>query len=367
MLTGLLQATAWADDPASPAASSSAKPTPDSVPAGDRAEVLGEEYKKSADVAWTTTGDAQGFHLLTATEKSGYAWKTLASLAEPGFDADQWIGNACVTGSGKRAVVVYAPRTFTNDPRLMARGGFTAVVDLVTGAVSKLNVNASLSYFNPGCGTGEEAVLTQSPGEDKKQTRLIHVDAATGKLSTPVTVTGQVTSSVPAGGGKVAGAVGRTLVEIDAKGEKKKLATTGTVPYRISKDSDGGYVFLERVQRDSLNQGETALVRRWADKKITGLGSGPLADTGLTRRAGQVYLTGSVKAAKSLPRTVTRLAGADKDATLSTKGEAIVQHTVWADGKGSPERGHVLPRLRRWRGRAGPRRPVDHRHLAREG
>ncbi|MGI5377111.1 hypothetical protein ACQEV2_23275 [Streptomyces sp. CA-251387] len=340
MLTGLLQVTAWADDSPSlspsPAASS-AKPTPDAVPAGDRAEVLGEDYKQSADIAWTTTGDAQGFHLLTATEKSGYAWKTLASLAEPGFDADQWIGNACVTGSGKRAVVVYAPRTFTNDPRLMARGGFTAVVDLVTGAVTKLKANASLSYYNPGCGTGEEAVLTQSPGEDKKQTRLIRVDTGTGRLSKPVAVDGQVTSSVPAGGGKIAGASGRTLVEIDAKGAKKKLATTGTVPYRISKDSDGGYVFLERVQRDSLKQGETALVRRWADKKVSKLGSGPLADTGLIRRAGQVYLTGGVKAAKSLPKTVTRLAGADKDATLSTKGETIVQHTTWADGKGSPK------------------------------
>ncbi|MFD4832704.1 hypothetical protein ACFWPV_23020 [Streptomyces uncialis] len=58
----------------------------------------------------TTAFDAQGFHLLTATEKSGYSWTTLASLAELGFEADQWIGNACVTGSGKRAVVVHAPR-----------------------------------------------------------------------------------------------------------------------------------------------------------------------------------------------------------------------------------------------------------------
>ncbi|TPQ18436.1 hypothetical protein [Streptomyces sporangiiformans] len=348
MLTGLVQGTAWADASArsSEAMSSAAasagsakseKPTPDSVPAGERTDILGEDYKKSADIAWTTTGDAQGFHLLTATEKSGYAWKTLASLAEPGFDADQWIGNACVTGSGKRAVVVYAPRTFTNNPNLMARGGFTAVVDLATGAVTKLKVNASLSYYNPGCGTGEEAVLTQSPGEDKKQTRLIRLDAATGALSSPVAVDGQITSSVPAGGGKIAAAAGRTLVEIDGKGAKKKLATTDTVPYRVSKDSDGGYVFLERVQRDSLRQRETALVRRVADKKVSQLGSGPLGATGLTRRGGHVYLTGEVKTAKSLPKAVTRLAGTRKDATLSTKGATVVQHTRWADGKGSPK------------------------------
>ncbi|MFF3822190.1 hypothetical protein ACFYYD_37495 [Streptomyces bluensis] len=260
-----------------------------------------------------------------------------ASLAEPGFDADQWIGNTCVTGSGKRAVVVYAPRTFTNNPNLMARGGFAAVVDLTTGAVTKLKVNASLSYYNPGCGTGEEAVLTQSPGEDKKQTRLIRLDAATGELSAPVTVDGQITSSVPADGGKIAAAAGRALVEIDGKGTKKKLATAATVPYHVTKDSDGGYVFLERVQRDSLQQRETALVRRVADEKVSQLGSGPLGATGVTRLGGHVYLTGEVKAAKSLPKAVTRLAGTRKDATLSTKGAMVVQHTRWADGKGSPK------------------------------
>ncbi|WP_306318501.1 MULTISPECIES: hypothetical protein [unclassified Streptomyces] len=312
------------------------KPAPDSVPGRDRAAVLGADYKKSKDVAWTTTGDAQGFHLLTATEQSGYAWKTLASLAEPGFDADQWIGNACVTGSGKRAVVVYAPRTFTNNPKLMARGGFSAVVDLATGAVTKLKVNASLSYYDPGCGTGEEAVLTQSPGEDKKQTRLIRVNAATGKVSEPVVVNGQITSAVPATDTKIAAASGRSLVEIDAEGHKATRATVGTVPSHISKDSDGGYVFLEREQRDSLKEKETALVRRWAGGKLAKLGSGPLGATGLTRRGGHVYVTGDVTTSRALPKTVTRLAGADKDATLSTHGATLVQHTAWADGKGSP-------------------------------
>ncbi|MFI5903638.1 hypothetical protein [Streptomyces cyaneofuscatus] len=129
--------------------------------------VLGGDYRKSGDVAWTTSGDAQGFHVMTARESEGYAWKTTASLTEPGFDADQWIGNACVTASGDHAVVVYAPRTFTNDVRLMARGGFTAVVGLASGSVTKLPLMTSLSYYNPGCGADETAVLTQSMGEDR--------------------------------------------------------------------------------------------------------------------------------------------------------------------------------------------------------
>ncbi|MEV5357791.1 hypothetical protein [Streptomyces sp. NPDC052693] len=336
VVAGTLQATAWADSP-SPGDRPSAPAVRHSIPADERVDVLGADYKASTDIAWTTTGDAQGFHLLTATEKSGYAWKTLVSLAEPGFDADQWIGNVCVTGSGKRAVVVYAPRTFTNSPALMARGGFTALVDLTSGKTTKLKVNASLSYYNPGCGTGEEAVLTQSPGEDRKQTRLIRVNAATAELSEPVVVNGQVTSSVPAGKGTVVAASGRTLVEIGRQGKKRKLTTTGTVPYRITRDADGGYVFLERVQRDGLKQAETTLIRRWAHAKTTGLGRGPLGNTGLTRRAGQVYVTGAPRLAQTLPQTITALAGADKDATLSTHGTAIVQRTAWADGKGSPK------------------------------
>ncbi|MFD5629011.1 NocE [Streptomyces sp. NPDC127072] len=333
----LLQDPAQAD-PVAPAGAEAGSPgyQRDTVPSQDRAEMLGDGYQQSDDIAWTTTGDAQGFHVLTATEKSGYTWKTLASLAEPGFDADQWIGNVCVTGSGKRAVVVYAPRTFTNDPTLMARGAFSAVVDLASGAVTKLEVNASLSYYNPGCGTGEEAVLTQSPGEDKRGTRLLRVDAATGKVAEPVVVDGQITSSVPAVEGRIVAAAGRSLVRIDRRGVKTRLATAGTVPYRINADSDGGYVFLERVQRDSLGQDATALVRRWAGRKTSKLASGPLGAIGATRLGGQVYLTGEVAEVTKLPKTVTHLKGADKNARLSTAGAAVVQETVWADGAKSP-------------------------------
>ena len=70
----------------------------------------------------------------------------MATLSEPGFDVDQWIGNACLTGSGRRLVVVYGPRTFTNRADLFDRGGFTAVVDqaklgLPLAALLLLNVD----------------------------------------------------------------------------------------------------------------------------------------------------------------------------------------------------------------------------------
>ena len=176
LLAGTTQAVAWADPPA-PVSSAKAEAGTrrDVVPSAERGAVLGEGWQASGDMAWTTSGDAAGFHLLTAQKSDGYSWRTIASLSEPGFDADAWIGNTCVTGSGKRAVVVYAPRTFTNEPRLMARGGFTAVVDLTSGRVTKLDLKASLSYYDPGCGPDETVILTQSGGEDRPGTRLLRV------------------------------------------------------------------------------------------------------------------------------------------------------------------------------------------------
>lgn len=186
--------------PATPAGESSPGPAPgDAVGPGVRAEVLGEDWKSSADRAWTTTGDATGFHLLVADVRHGCAWRTAATPAEPGFETDRWIGNACVTGSGKWAVVVYAPRTFTNDPLLMSRGAFTSVVNLASGEVRRLPAQASLPYCNPGCGTGDRAVLAQSGG-DHDATRLTVVDVPRADPAPPVEVSGQVTSAVPVGG-----------------------------------------------------------------------------------------------------------------------------------------------------------------------
>ncbi|WP_237102493.1 hypothetical protein [Nonomuraea sp. MG754425] len=85
-------------------------PDPSTVDPAARDRVLPGGWRSSADIAWTTGGDATGFHVLAADARSGYTWRTAATLAEPGFDTDRWIGNACLTGSGRRPVVVYAPR-----------------------------------------------------------------------------------------------------------------------------------------------------------------------------------------------------------------------------------------------------------------
>ncbi|MFG2113723.1 hypothetical protein ACGFRB_13990 [Streptomyces sp. NPDC048718] len=355
LFAGTLQATATAaETPAPlPALKMPGKAKPHDVPADERSRVLGKDWKKSTDLAWTAEGDARGFHLFTAREGDGYAWTTTASLSEPGFDTDAWIGNACVTGSGKRAVVVYAPRTFTNDPRLMARGAFAAVVELETGEVTKLPVQVSLSYYNPGCGTGEQAVLTQSGGEDKAATRLLTLDTVTGKLSEPIQVGGQVTSSVPAKDGSVIGAAGAQIVKIDRRGAKTVLAVTESTPYRLVPDADGGLVFLDRPaaassrgKASSAGRNTTRAkhitadqVNRPAGKKsrATVLAEGPQAHTGLTGNAGTVYLTGQVQLPQGvkLPRAVRHLSGTPKDAKVTTAARAVLTKTAWSDGQGA--------------------------------
>ena len=92
---------------------------------------------------------------LTADASSAYQWRTAASLSEPGFDTPQWIGQDCVTGSGRYAAVVYAPWSAANDADAFDHGSFAAIVDLETGAVRKLPELVSLAYYSPGCGAGD--------------------------------------------------------------------------------------------------------------------------------------------------------------------------------------------------------------------
>ncbi|MGY0063246.1 golvesin C-terminal-like domain-containing protein [Streptomyces sp. LZ34] len=348
-MLGLLPQISWAD-------SGTSKPTPlpwesadaekkrrpsangqelPSVAKDKRDSILGQDWRNSGDLAWTTSSDADGFHILVSRKREGYTWRTAATLSEPGFDADMWIGNACVTGSGRRAAVVYAPRTFTNKTKLMARGGFTAVLDLNTGKITKLNLNASLSYYSPGCGTGEIAVFTQSAGEDKRSTRLIEVDTVTGKSRAPVETPGQVTSAVAASDGSLVGALGSRVVSLDKHGKSTTIAETDGVPYRLTPDKDGGLVFLDKRGDDTQVKRLPAVSAKSTSRPQV-LAAGPVTETGLTHSTGSVYVTGEARrTAAKLPGPVKVLANTSKDATVSTTGDAVLSPAFWADGKGA--------------------------------
>jgi hypothetical protein len=277
-----------------------ADPTGPAVAPAERDKALGAGWRTSDDLAWTTSGDANGFHILVATAKSGYTWRTVATLGEQGFDVDQWIGNACVTGSGRRLVVVYAPRTFTNKAELFERGGFTAIVDLTTGRVTKLPVLSTLAYYNPGCGTGDRAVLTAL---NEGRTRLTEVDTARATLAAPVTVANQLTSAVPVGTQIVAAAADQ-LVTVDRSGHLTGFAPTTGVAHSLRPDAGGGVVFQE-------HSGDAARVRRVDSTRrqspVT-LAEGTLAKLGVRSAAGgRVYLTGEARVVTGLPAGVTRV------------------------------------------------------------
>ncbi|WP_406483120.1 SGNH/GDSL hydrolase family protein [Streptomyces sp. NBC_01615] len=323
-----------------------AETEPSAVPAKKRAALLGKSYKSSSDRAFTTSGDGTGFHVMVADEKNGYAWKTAASLSEPGFETDTWIGNACVTGSGKYAAVAYAPRTFTNKPELMSRGAFTAIVNLDSGAVRKLPFQATLGYFSPGCGTGDDTVFSQFTDENTSktnETRLVTVAAATGKTA-KTKVAGQVTSAVPVDGGIVA-ARGAQVVRIDGS-TVKTVARTHAVPFQLAPDADGGVTFIDRLpggKKKSSTDDQAAVSRVTAGAlraangkaKAAQLAQGSLTEFDLTRTpAGTVYVTGKARTGSSLPGAVRNPGGLDKDARISSRGAAAVT-TAWADGKDS--------------------------------
>ncbi|WP_328942740.1 GDSL-type esterase/lipase family protein [Streptomyces sp. NBC_00250] len=303
------------------------------VPGADRDRVLGDGWETSKDRAWTTSGDAEGFHVLVADEGAGFGWRTAATLIEPGFDADMWIGNACVTESGKRAVVVYAPRTFTNKGELFDRGGFTAVVDLDTGAIRKLPLQTSLAYYNPGCGLGETAALTQGGSQDKGKTRLVRLDAVTGRLGGRTEVAGQLTSAIPMKDGSYAAADSGRVVGIGTDGSRTTLARTGGIPLRLAQDADGGLVFMDKAKD---GKAKISRVAPGAKNTLT-LASGPWGELGLARGAhGRAFITGETATAPAkLPAAVQRLAGTPKDAQVSTLGGAVVTRSAWADGKDS--------------------------------
>lgn len=318
---------AAAAQPAVPNGAAQAAPTstpvtePPTTDPAKRDALLGQGWQQSGDRLWTTSSDSMGLHLLVAEAKTGYSWRTAATLSEPGMDADQWIGNVCVTGSGQRAVVVYAPRTFTNDQELSLRGGSTAVVDLNSGAVTKLAIHTSLAYFNPGCGAGETAALTQEGDEDLGKTGLLMLDTTTGKISPRTEVAGQVTSATPVDGGFVV-ADRAGLLKVDSAGKTSRLVSnTKGVPFDVRADAGGGVVFMD------TDGTKSRVLRVDGSKAVTTLATGRRGNLDVTAGAkGNVYITGDTDSLAKLPAPVAKLA-VPAGSQVSTLGEAAVTST----------------------------------------
>ena len=175
--------------------------------------------------AVTVAGDAAGLHVLVAGEADGYSWRTVATLGVAGTGTARWIGQACVTGGGRRAVVVYAPAQITNSPDELGSGALAAVVNLATGAVTPVAAGVSIAYFDPGCGTGQDAVLTQGGWAPRAgqvdQTRLMMLDAATGRITRTIALPGEAASAVPYKGESPPPTVGEFPLLTDGAGRQR--------------------------------------------------------------------------------------------------------------------------------------------------
>ncbi|WP_431973949.1 SGNH/GDSL hydrolase family protein [Micromonospora haikouensis] len=315
--------------PAPPEATPEPAPQPaaeiPTVPHEDRDEVLPAGWRTSKDLAWTTAGDSRGFHLLVAEARTGYTWRTVATLAEPTIASEQWIGNACLTASGRRAVVVYQPRHFTNRAHLFDRGAFAAVVDIPTGKVTKLGLNVSIAYHNPGCGNGETATLSQGGATDLGRTRLHLVDTVRANVVRRQEITGQVTSAIPYGD-NMAAAEGGRVFKLGRDGSRRTLASTRGVGAYLRPDADGGITWLEAADD------KTTMVRRSHRGTVRELARGPLTELGLARGTdGRVFITGQPTSVGTLPATVKRVA-VPVSAELSTQAQLAVRRAPVTQG-----------------------------------
>ncbi|MBQ1018859.1 SGNH/GDSL hydrolase family protein [Micromonospora sp. D93] len=308
-------------------------PHPDRVPDPDVR--LGENWRRSSDRAVTTSSDSTGLHLLVADEAQAYRWRTAATLAEPGLDTDQWVGQTCVTGSGRHAVVVYAPRAFSNKDMLMQRGAFAAVVDLKTGAVTKLRERVSLAYHNPGCGAGEDVVLSrleQPTGSgDVARTWLGTVNTNRPTDAVRATRTrGQVSSVLPIGK-RLIGVKGASLVEIGAKGALTPLAANDGTPFRLLADGRDGVAF------QVVREGRTEF-KRFAAGKVTTHGSAPVGEVKLRPgTAGRIFAVGAEAEARlggRLPKTWRALKGLPDSDVSSTGALVVLQATTGREAAG---------------------------------
>ena len=323
-ILGLTTATASAS-PVQPGAvpAATATPAPDPGALADPDSVLPSGWASSSDRAVTVEGDSTGLHVLVASEKAGYAWQTVATLSDAAYETSEWVGQACVTGSGQRAVVVYAPREFSNSPESMDGGAEVAVIDLASGAVVQLPVRSTLDYFSPGCGAGETAAIS-TLDDDTGQTTVTIIDAAKAAVTgATIATAGQVTSAVPVGAG-VDAAVGNSLISLSTTGAQTTLAKVGSTPFRLHPDADGGLAY-------EVADGSNVHIHRYAGGKDTVIGTGAMSKLQLAGTAGRVFVLGADRAKVRTSGLVHWSAvNAPVDSTPSTTGALVVTGTATA-------------------------------------
>jgi len=264
-------------------------------------------------------GDDDGYHLQVATAASGHRWRDAAVLAPV---SGPMTGYQCLSGDGRFAAVAVLPTADVNNNTATDRGAFAYTVDLATGTATLLPERVGLMYFSPGCGLDSTAVFTRYLGVDQESTELITADLATGTTSSPVRVSGQMTSAVPTRSG-VVGSQGDSVVRVSSDRTVAPLTEANGLAYRIQAAADGGVTFLS-----TAGDRTTATARHWNDAGSVVLGTGPVGSVQLLSYGGRQTLLGASSGRTTAAAQVGLSYGTADTALLAPAAAAVPKATA---------------------------------------
>ncbi|WP_030555393.1 transglycosylase SLT domain-containing protein [Streptomyces exfoliatus] len=258
-------------------------------PAAEKA--LGAGYETSGDLMVSGTGDSDGFHIMTASERDGFTFREVASLRRKDMDAGPWTGYVCTTGSGRYAAAVYMPTMWVNKPGAAYRSAFAAVVRLSDGKVTEVAQGVQLAYFSPGCGEDDRVLFSSSTATDTDagHTTVFEADAATGRIVSDRKAAGRLTHLLPTSRGDY-GVLGNDLVRLTGNGKTLKTQKQTKLPgpvFALTASADGALDLGLVNERKSV-------ISRWHGGKLTTLGSGELGKLKLFPRKGGSLAVGDV-------------------------------------------------------------------------
>jgi len=228
-------------------------------------------------------GDGGGWHLFVTSAAAKWRWRALASLLPFAAGGQRWIGDQCLTGDGRYVVAVIAPWAAQNTAQGRDAGGRAYAVEVATGRVRPLAAAVGLTYFNPGCGTGDTVALTGYDGPDEAVTRLMLADARAGRMRWRATIPGEFTSAVPAAGAIVAvgrGALLRIVPGRDGRERATPLPHAAGPAYDLRPNAVGGVDFL------IPGGGGRVTIWRAGPDRMSALGSGHSASVALAQGVG---------------------------------------------------------------------------------
>jgi hypothetical protein len=304
---------------AAPSTPSTPKSTSDrQAPITDPDHALGKNWRDSSDTIVTGAGDTDGYHLYIAHEKDAFAWRTLATLTSSDLDFGPWGGAVCVTGSGKYAVAVFAPKKAANDPKLALSGALAAVVNTTTGKIARVATGVQYAYFNPGCGPDDRVLLTRAAGDDRGQnTDLLTVDAAAGKVVRTRHIDAQLTNPAPAPDGDY-GIVGTKLVKVGDDGKLTTVATPQGQTFGVRATAHNG---IDMVSVD----GKDAVAQRVKGGRISTTATGPRDKLDLySLRGGKNALVGQARMSGT-PAELTTIPEDRQVSAISGEGHLIAE------------------------------------------